>query len=347
MASHFLNREFWSKLLSTKSGSPVSGERRFTFDELRGLYDVLDRNPVVHEGNRALVVETIRSTAEFMIWGDQHEPKIFEFFLENNVMAYLHRVLLQPANRSGDVAKQNVRSETGIFFLFSNNHVNSIVEIQFDLEDEEVMGFYISFLKAISLKLTPQTVHFFLVEGNGTEPPTFPLYAEAAKLAHHKEGMVRAGVRTLTLNVFTVPDPYIHAFITSPPFSKYFFDCASYLSEQVKLLDRQILAAESFGQLQLSSLDSQLAEVEDIIAYCADVMQAAPMLRRCGPELPSLRCTPAGPATVEYCFGPNLLLSLLLEQTTMANDLAGKLGPIANGVVRPRCALYILERMFN
>ena len=59
---------------------------------------------------------------------------------------------------------QNVRSETGIFFLFSNNHVNNIVSSNFDFEDEEVLGYYISFLKAISLKLNPLTVRFFLLK---------------------------------------------------------------------------------------------------------------------------------------------------------------------------------------
>jgi len=48
---------------------------------------------------------------------------------------------------------QNVRSETAVFFLFSNNHVNNIVDLDFDFDDEEVLGYYISFLKTISLKL--------------------------------------------------------------------------------------------------------------------------------------------------------------------------------------------------
>jgi protein CLEC16A len=53
---------------------------------------------------------------------------------------------------------QNVRSETGIFFLFSNNHINNIVDLDFDFSDEEVLGYYISFLKTISLKLNTGTV---------------------------------------------------------------------------------------------------------------------------------------------------------------------------------------------
>ena len=62
-------------------------------------------------------------------------------------MAY-RRILLQPANRSGDVAKQvlqtlsiiiqNVGSETGTHFLFSNNHVNRLISVPFDFADEEV-----------------------------------------------------------------------------------------------------------------------------------------------------------------------------------------------------------------
>lgn len=49
----------------------------------------------------------VRSTcAEYILWGDQNEPRIFDFFLENNILTYLHKVLLQPSNRTGEVAKQ-------------------------------------------------------------------------------------------------------------------------------------------------------------------------------------------------------------------------------------------------
>ena len=90
----FLQRSFWTKLLNQGIAGPKpseNGATKFSFDELHNLYDVLERNPVVHEGNRSLVVETIRRAAEFMLWGDQNEPRVFEFFMENNVLAYLHK----------------------------------------------------------------------------------------------------------------------------------------------------------------------------------------------------------------------------------------------------------------
>lgn len=128
---------------------------------------------------------------------------------------------------------QNVRSETGIFFLFSNNHINNIVDLDFDFSDEEVLGYYISFLKTISLKLNAGTVHFFL--NSSSTGRGFPLYTRAIRLAHNREGMVRAAVRTLTLNVYSVNDPDIHNYITSPPASNYFTEVAHYLAEQVQV----------------------------------------------------------------------------------------------------------------
>lgn len=310
-------RGFWSFLgLSPGGGAQEAqdGARRFTFEELQNLYNVLQRNPIVGPSNRAVVVETIRSIAEFMTWGDQHEHRLFDFFLEHNIMVrcrpggsagagdgglggcarhgrawprgrtrprgprgtrrcapqrmparppvpwacpactqvYLYDILQQPANCTGDMAKQvlqtlsiiiqNVRSETGIFFLFSNNHINNIVSVRFDYDDEEVLGYYISFLKAISLQLTPRTAQFFLVKDKAGSAH-FPLYTEAIKFAHSKEGMVRASVRTLTLNVYSVPDPGIQAFVSAAPAAAYFSDVADYMARQFEVSRGPAVAA--------------------------------------------------------------------------------------------------------
>ena len=60
---------------------------------------------------------------------------------------------------------QNIRSQVAIFYLFSNNHVNDIVALRFDFDDDEVLGYYINLLKTISLKLNESTVQFFFQVG--------------------------------------------------------------------------------------------------------------------------------------------------------------------------------------
>lgn len=94
--------------------------------------------------------------------------------------------------------KTNVQPRCSLDYLLSNNHVNSIIVHKFDFSDEEVMAYYISFLKTLSLKLNAHTIHFFFNEHTND----FPLYTEAIKFFNHSEKMVRIAVRTLTLNVF-------------------------------------------------------------------------------------------------------------------------------------------------
>ena len=79
---------------------------RFSLEELRYLHDTLIRNSVVTDSNRDVVVETLRSIAELMIWGDQHEPRFFDYFAENNVLQHFTQFLQKRSNRRGDVAVQ-------------------------------------------------------------------------------------------------------------------------------------------------------------------------------------------------------------------------------------------------
>lgn len=43
----------------------------------------------------------------------------------------------------------NIRSETNIFYLFSNNYINELICTPFDFDDDEIIGYYINLLKAI------------------------------------------------------------------------------------------------------------------------------------------------------------------------------------------------------
>ena len=125
---------------------------------------------------------------------------------------------------------ENLRHETSLFYLLSNNHVNSILTGKFDFEDEELLAYYISFLKTLSLRLgtiysaiwtkkysdskfksslDSNTVHFFFNEHRAD----FPLFTEALNFHGHKESMVRAAVRTLTLSVYRVREPSLERFL--------------------------------------------------------------------------------------------------------------------------------------
>ena len=175
-------REMFANLLNA-----VKRRDRFTLEELRRLNDVVARTTTVTTANRDALVETFREIAELMIWGDQNEPSFFDAFVEMRTLTHFSRFINQQArhraaHRQGQPARggshltlqllqtlsimvQNIQLETSLFYLFSNNHVNELIECDFDFDDEEVMAYYISLLKTISLKLNPATVQFFFDYG--------------------------------------------------------------------------------------------------------------------------------------------------------------------------------------
>lgn len=126
-------------------------------------------------------METLRSIAELVIWGDQHEPSIMDTFFESQMLVHFVKILTTRSNRVyNDLVKQasvkrstpgcwlhslahtncpancavpfpwgpqvlqtlsimiqNTRSETSLYYMFSNNHVNNILTVAYDYEDEE------------------------------------------------------------------------------------------------------------------------------------------------------------------------------------------------------------------
>ncbi|KAG8234206.1 hypothetical protein J437_LFUL013803 [Ladona fulva] len=212
-----------------------------SLEHLKYLYNVLSKNQVVSENNRGLLVETLRSIAEILIWGDQNDSSVFDFFLEKNMLSFFLKIMKQKCGsyvcvqllQTLNILFENIRNETSLYYLLSNNHVNSIIVHKFDFSDEEVMAYYISFLKTLSLKLNTHTIHFFYNEHTND----FPLYTEAIKFFNHQESMVRIAVRTLTLNVYRVDDKSMLKFIGDKTAAPYFSNLVWFIGSHVLELD--------------------------------------------------------------------------------------------------------------
>uniref|UniRef100_A0A671RGR3 Protein CLEC16A-like n=1 Tax=Sinocyclocheilus anshuiensis TaxID=1608454 RepID=A0A671RGR3_9TELE len=130
-----------------------------------------------------------------------------------------------------------------LHYLLSNNHVNSIIVHKFDFSDEEIMeimAYYISFLKTLSLKLNNHTVHFFYNEHTND----FALYTEAIKFFNHPESMVRIAVRTITLNVYKVDNQHMLHYIRDKTAVPYFSNLVWFIGSHVIELDKCVQTDE-------------------------------------------------------------------------------------------------------
>ncbi|XP_076230090.1 C-type lectin domain containing ema isoform X3 [Nomia melanderi] len=248
-----------------------------SLEHLKYLYNVLSKNQTVSENNRGLLVETLRSIAEILIWGDQNDSSVFDFFLEKNMLSFFLRIMKQKCGsyvcvqllQTLNILFENIRNETSLYYLLSNNHVNSIIVHKFDFSDEEVMAYYISFLKTLSLKLNAHTIHFFYNEVN-EHTNDFPLYTEAIKFFNHSEGMVRIAVRTLTLNVYRVEDASMLVFIRDRTAAPYFSNLVWFIGNHIIELDTCVRNdADHQSQNRLSDL---VAEHLDHLHYLNDIL---------------------------------------------------------------------------
>ncbi|KAF9612942.1 hypothetical protein IFM89_004645 [Coptis chinensis] len=255
---------------------------RFSLEELRYLTDQLKKVQIVNEVNKDFVIEALRSIAELVTYGDQHDPTFFEFFMEKQIMGEFVRIL--KISRTLSVALQllqtmsimiqNFKSEHAIYYIFSNEHINYLITYSFDFRNEELLSYYISFLRAISGKLNKNTISL-LVKTQNDEVVSFPLYIEAIRFAFHEENMVRIAVRALTLNVYHVGDECVNRYVTSTPLADYFLNLVTHFRKLCITLDERVSeAAKKSGPESTSCILSAVDEIEDYLYYISDAISA-------------------------------------------------------------------------
>ncbi|KAK5885247.1 hypothetical protein CesoFtcFv8_018976 [Champsocephalus esox] len=261
-----------------RSRSWVGGQGKtkniHSLDHLKYMYHVLTKNTTVTDHNRNLLVETIRSITEILIWGDQNDSSVFDFFLEKNMFAFFLNILRQKSGRyvcvqllqTLNILFENISHETSLYYLLSNNHVNSIIVHKFDFSDEEIMAYYISFLKTLSLKLNTHTVHFFYNEHTND----FALYTEAIKFFNHSESMVRIAVRTITLNVYKVDNQHMLHYIRDKTAVPYFSNLVWFIGSHVIELDKCVQTDEEHRNR--GKLSDLVAEHLDHLHYLNDIL---------------------------------------------------------------------------
>ncbi|TVT97507.1 hypothetical protein EJB05_57242 [Eragrostis curvula] len=169
---------------------------RFSLEELRYLTDQLQKVHFVNEANKDFVIEALRSIAELMIYGDQHDPSFFEYFMEKQIMGEFARIL-----RISKLSRVSLQLLQTMDYIFSNEHINFLITYPFDFRIDEMLSYYISFLRFGDKREVEQEYNFPSCEDKNDDVISFPLYAEALKFAFHEDSMIRVAIRTLTLNV--------------------------------------------------------------------------------------------------------------------------------------------------
>ncbi|CAN0852802.1 Protein TRANSPARENT TESTA 9 [Linum grandiflorum] len=255
---------------------------RFSLDELRYLTDQLQKVRVVNEVNKDFVVEALRSISELITYGDQHDSSFFEFFMEQQVMGEFVRIIKLSKSmtislqllQSMSIMIQNLRTEHAIYYMFSNEYINFLITYTYDFRNEELLSYYMSFLRAISGKLNKNTISL-LVKTQNEDIVSFPLYVEAIRFAFHQESMIRTAVRALTLNVYHVGDGPVNRFVSKAPYDRYFTELISFFRKQCIDLNGMISESpQTIDPERTTAILAAVDEIEDNLYYFSDVISA-------------------------------------------------------------------------
>lgn len=265
--------------------NPLSKSKNpHSLENLRYLQGVLVKNEKITDANKANVIEALRSITEILIWGDQNDNSVFDVFLEKQMLVHFVEIMRQKCGTSVNVQLlqtlnilfENIRHETSLYFLLSNNHVNSIITHPFDFENEEIIAYYISFLKTLSFKINPNTVHFFYSDTANE----FPLFTEAIRFYNHRESMVRIAVRTLTLNLFRAKNEGVQKFLVDKS-SAYFSNVCEGIAAQIIEMDTFARSAQNEASNR-SRLMGMIDEHLDHLHYINDILEIGnAQLNRC------------------------------------------------------------------
>eukprot|EP00452_MALV-II_sp_L67-6_P000150 gene150-153_t len=213
------------------------------YRQLQGLWLERDVEKCRHE-----IVENIRQTTEILIYGEKtKDAAFFDFFCEKNLLADFVRILglgkVVPAKvklqllQTLAILISNIREDCNLYYLFSNNYLNQLILTELDWDDEEILGYYISFLKSLCLQLNTETVKFFFNYRN-----SFPLYTQAIRFFAHPDAMIRTSVGTMTLAIFKIEDPVLRGWLLRNRHSRlYWIYFACHLRNLFLQLDHALL----------------------------------------------------------------------------------------------------------
>lgn len=316
------------KLFSKISSPQKKKPQQFVIQNFVHLGNQLIQN-ATNPRKIPLLIETIRSIAEILIWSDQNKhEQFFNAFLEMKLLFHFESLLwientptdgnvslttkgsvqsgsnyrkslvnltsdehsehetlstLSETSSAGmtqfSVARQmlqkqllqslsimiqNLSTNNSLYFILSNSVMNQFIKFRYDFHDEEVLDYYITFLKTISMVLDTSIIQFFFNEDE------FLLYQEAKKYLTHKESMIRISVRTIILNIYSVPSPNIRAYIIKDSYS-YLGKMVRFLRSELVQLNQMILDCR-YTPL-FSNIDSRISDFQDNLYYLNDLLE--------------------------------------------------------------------------
>ena len=130
----------------------------------------------------------------------------------------------------------NIKSTTYLYYFFSKNLLNRIINKDYSKYDEEFLSYYINFLKSLSLRLDDKTIHLFYDDKTNS----FPIIENVIKLYNHRDSMIRNVVRNIVLNILKIKGANLQEHFIELPSISYLANLACHLRDMCIKIDEEV-----------------------------------------------------------------------------------------------------------
>jgi hypothetical protein len=216
-------------------------EKKATPENMGILYDKLEtfyKNESKLNNNLTEVCKLISLVGTYLVKGEAFNTTesqlIFDTFCAKNFMTlFLNLSSLDIYEINLEIIKTfsflmiNIKSTTYLYYFFSKNLLNDIINKDYTKYDEEFLSYYINFIKSLSLRLDEVSVQLFYNE----KINNFPIVENVLKLYNHKDSMIRNVVRNIVLNILKINSKNIENHFTELPSISYLANVACHLRD--------------------------------------------------------------------------------------------------------------------
>ena len=172
-------------------------------ERLSGSFDTAlssFRRSLENDEKPRVSIEHFVKVVELLVWADKNDQRIVDFFIENNLLQHFTLLLERSAQRESrrescitliklfSFLLINVKSPELTNFVYSHRVFNNFIKFPFNAFDEEIVVFYVNFLKSVAQKFEAFPLQIFY----NRRHLDFPLYTQVTKFFAHPDSLVRA-----------------------------------------------------------------------------------------------------------------------------------------------------------
>lgn len=227
------------------------------------------------EAEASQIVDALLKLTESLVWGEKHDGSLFDLFCERHLLpqcigalsalttpVVIKVQLLQTLS----ILVQNARRETTTFYLFSGGHLNVLFTGELDVNNVDVLSYFVSLLKCLALRLDERTTLLFLERG---PRPSFPLFARVLQFTTHEDLMIRTASRTALLRMLQISQEQVRRCtidatrsLLAPSISQALHATWAIAEVAVRASDAEVLKAALSAETDLYELLNDLIQLE-------------------------------------------------------------------------------------